>query len=1551
MRTGSPLPPLPRLATAVALVAPIALTPATPLRANPQGAQIRHGQVRIQQSPGHTRILQSSQRAVIDWHSFSVRGGETTRFVQPNSRAAVLNRVRGPEASRIEGALRANGQVYLINPNGVLVGPNGTIDVGGFVASTLDVADDAFLRGGDLRFSGNSAAAVVNLGAISALDGDVVLMGASVRNAGSIRANRGTAALAAGDDILLAESGEERVFVRGGAGSAENTGSIEANVAELKAHGGNLYGMAIRNEGRIAATGVTRSGGRILLTAKGGAVRSTGVLRAKREDGSGGDVRIEAGPVGRTEVGGVVDASGSAGAGGDIAVLGREIEIFDGALILNDGATAGGDTRIGGGLQGQDPAFGNAENVVVGRDARLSADATGNGKGGQVIIFAKGSLVFDGFVSARGGSLGGNGGFAELSGKETVRVANLAGRIDLSAPAGQAGTFLYDPTDISILPGYASPIGGSPVTENTLYADDISSFLATANLIVTTASSETDVGNITMDGAASISWGSASSLTFLADNDFVMNPGATISANGAGAFGVTAGRSIRLGAGAEVATTDGELSLLADQQATPTEGDFSGVVVDGATVRSLGSGNVVIVGHDLVVDGGTLSASSSGSVSLDAARGILVRDGAQLSVIDGNLDLSANFEDAPPLPGSFTGITVLGSNLSSTGGGGLSLVGRGGDGSFSPDFSFPDFANPFSAGIRLAEGTVLSATGAGSSPGSLYLDGRGGGGASDSIGVAIEGTGTRVETAVGNLSIFGQGGGVSSGARNRGILVSAAAIASGATGELLLEGKGGMGFDQIDGIQLQNGATLQIADGLLQIDGFAGGSLGIGVMATGDSGDIRTLGSGEIRVFGAGVGAPGVQLGNAGALLGGDGASSLLVESEGDLVLARPASVAGPGTLRATRDEILVETPATSTSGDLRLEGFDLAINAPLSAPAGNLTLQFGEQGSNESEPSDGVARINAPLVHGGSLLYLGGFGGGDFLTFENFAASGIDLAFDELAGIEAVVGSSFPSDLLRGTAAGAAFEFNGIDQFDVGGVAFASFESVLGGGGDDTFAFVGGPAAGSSFGGFLGGTLDGGGGNDTLDYSGYTAAVAINLSAAPFASATGIAGGITRIGNFIGPDSGPNSFSGPDSGTTYLIVGLDRFATPLFRGTGFQNLAGGSGNDRFLMGPGARLSGRLAGGKGGDDLLGYGGFGRPVTVEIGPNTATGIGGGFEGIEAILGSGGNDRFRFLDQATIGFVDGGGGTDLLEIDDSSLAGSHTYTIGATSISRNPVYNFRNVETVRLFLGSGDNTVASGFFPFTQFLHAGPGFNTLQLPGIADLAEANPVGNVYHFGFAAPRPAPQEGDNDTGSLLRREVTQRSGQLGGETKPFLTENRFSIVDPDTLAAGLALANGAFPAALVAQASVVSIDGNSYLVMRPFSLDGSGLSPSNLVVQKLAEALGVDANLELAAALGLDGGVVLLPLDGPYGIDLSAPPADPAILALLQESLSIAAAAELSAALGLQLAVSILSGDGIVPAALDGSAPPAAIVAVLAEQLGEAAFAELNSALGGGN
>ncbi len=316
------------------LAAAVAITPmASPaLRANPADGVVTFGAAEFLGGNGNLTIRQTTEKAIINWGDFSISRGELTEFIQPGSNAAVLNRVVGGNPSALDGALRANGKVFLINPNGILVGPSGTIDVGGLVLSTLDVSDDDFLSGRDMIFTGTSGAGVVNYGRISAIDGDVFLIGNSVANYGTIEAANGTVGLGAGSEVLISAEPNrdgERVFVRAAAGprgstGVENAGSIEAAAIELKAHG-NLYALAINNSGSLRATGANRSGGRVFLRAPGGKITNTGTIEATIPGSAGGRILIESLDL---DLGGSLSTDPE----GDISLLSR-VNLLPGATI------------------------------------------------------------------------------------------------------------------------------------------------------------------------------------------------------------------------------------------------------------------------------------------------------------------------------------------------------------------------------------------------------------------------------------------------------------------------------------------------------------------------------------------------------------------------------------------------------------------------------------------------------------------------------------------------------------------------------------------------------------------------------------------------------------------------------------------------------------------------------------------------------------------------------------------------------------------------------------------------------------------------------------------------------------------------------------------------------------------------------------------------------------------------------------------------------------------------------------------------------------------
>ncbi|MGF6936129.1 filamentous hemagglutinin family protein [Paraburkholderia sp. UCT70] len=263
----------------------------------PQGGRYVAGTGTIAgQGNGLVITQPGSTRGVIEWNSFSV--GRSNSVMFDNGAGATLNRVTGGSPSAILGRLSATGSLYVINPQGIVVGPSGVISTGGrFVASTLDVCNDAFMSGSStLTLSGDSDARVINLGRISSSGGDVFLIARdAVINAGTVAAPNGTAELAAGGQVLLQDSASSRqVFVQTGSqGTIVNKGRISAAQVSLQAADGNVYALAGRGT-RIRATGTASRDGHVWLIADSGSVDQLGKIAASNVDGSGGTVDTQA---------------------------------------------------------------------------------------------------------------------------------------------------------------------------------------------------------------------------------------------------------------------------------------------------------------------------------------------------------------------------------------------------------------------------------------------------------------------------------------------------------------------------------------------------------------------------------------------------------------------------------------------------------------------------------------------------------------------------------------------------------------------------------------------------------------------------------------------------------------------------------------------------------------------------------------------------------------------------------------------------------------------------------------------------------------------------------------------------------------------------------------------------------------------------------------------------------------------------------------------------------------------------------------------------------
>ena len=274
----------------------------------PQQGSVAGGSAVISQSaPDRLDITQNSDKAVIDWRSFSVGAGETTAFHQPSASSVAVNRVTGVDPSAIAGNLTANGQVVLVNPNGIVFDKGSQVNVGGLVASTSSISTANAMAGNYVfdRKSSSSSATIINRGSITAAQGGLVaLVAPGVRNDGIITANLGKVSLASGNtwtldmygDHLVSFAASDKVMsqVIGPDGKAmagvTDTGRIVSHggTVELTANvAKGVVDNAINMSGVIEANSVHSEGGTIVLGAADNGIAVSGRLDASGATGGG----------------------------------------------------------------------------------------------------------------------------------------------------------------------------------------------------------------------------------------------------------------------------------------------------------------------------------------------------------------------------------------------------------------------------------------------------------------------------------------------------------------------------------------------------------------------------------------------------------------------------------------------------------------------------------------------------------------------------------------------------------------------------------------------------------------------------------------------------------------------------------------------------------------------------------------------------------------------------------------------------------------------------------------------------------------------------------------------------------------------------------------------------------------------------------------------------------------------------------------------------------------------------------------------------------------
>ena len=609
-----------------------------PALALPQGADIRAGDVAITETARQMQIQQSSQKAIINYDSFNIGADETVNINQPNANSVLVNRVNaGGPMSEIYGQLQSNGQVFLINQAGILVGDSAQINVGGLLLTTHDISDESLLSN-DLQFMTSGKPAMVQIdGNITVDPGSfVIVLSEQIDLGGDIIAQFGQVSLVSADGAsVLMQPGEwPQIQVTQATYDAwiHQHGLIKAEggfVEITAASASDLIDRVIYHEGTtdVSTTSFVERDGKVFIeTAKTGIAINT-------NDTSG-----------YAEIAGTIDASGDRADGSqhEIDIEGEAVFITETAEILNNGDQGnGGDTRI----------IANSLSVAEGSN-----------------------------VEAKGGTQG-DGGFVELSGHTELEIN---GRVDTSAENGQTGELYIDPRNIVINNAATTSMTSnvdsgtntySPTNNSAiLNVTNLQDALALNNVTVTTADggAGTQAGNLTVDSDIDIDQANGNTLTLHADNILSINAdiedktanGTTGSAN----IVLDATQDIQMNTGTVIDAGNGQITVTTtngDLVVTQLESDFA----DGAAV-DINVGGSIIDGNDtannIILNGENAELSMIAGSVIELLEGdidILTAEAQDVKGFDktvaGDLQISRVTSSASPLAG-FTATTLNG---------------------------------------------------------------------------------------------------------------------------------------------------------------------------------------------------------------------------------------------------------------------------------------------------------------------------------------------------------------------------------------------------------------------------------------------------------------------------------------------------------------------------------------------------------------------------------------------------------------------------------------------------------------------------------------------------------------------------------------------------------------------------------------------------------------------------------------------------------------------------------------------------------------------------
>lgn len=554
--------------------------------------------------PNTTNIKQHTDFTKVSGDG-DINAGWTVNVAQPSNNSKYVLYDIENDPTMIMGNLNANGKVYIFDQNGVVFGGDSQVNVGSIVVSTGHVSD-ANIKADKLVFEDvGTDGEIVNNGEITVAEAGLVAMVApSVKNNGKITAHMGTVVLASAEKVAIDMYGDQLVSV-----------ALE----------GALEQAMIENKGSIEA-----SGGLVTLDV---AAAKNAVDNVINMDG-------------------IIDVSSVSVKGGKIILNGGDKGVVKVAGKLKADGKDGGSVKITG------------QNIHLTETSEISADAVAVGNGGRVDVVAQNGLVFGGNISAKGGALGGNGGFVDTSGLGWV---DIYGNVDASAINGTNGTWLIDPTNLTITNVGSTNVGGTGSSGSPFAPDGDTISILRTNVIEAALNAGTDVyvttvgspnkvlqdGTITILASITKNAGIASTLFLDAAGSIIVSSGKDITATagtvlnvvfeaaksifvndseittGSGDVTFTAGDGIEIGALTQINTAGGDASMTAEK------GSF--FIGNGSAINTAG-GDITVRADGTVVTLGGVPVTGVVNVNgvLNAGGGDI--DIHQSAIFDGDAD-------------------------------------------------------------------------------------------------------------------------------------------------------------------------------------------------------------------------------------------------------------------------------------------------------------------------------------------------------------------------------------------------------------------------------------------------------------------------------------------------------------------------------------------------------------------------------------------------------------------------------------------------------------------------------------------------------------------------------------------------------------------------------------------------------------------------------------------------------------------------------------------------------------------------------------------------